>query len=78
MSDLILLQKYMEASGKGIDEISKICGIKSRRMSALMSGKEDFKASEMMALSEVLHLTSNDSNTIFFSQEVEHNETQEG
>lgn len=66
MSDLILLEKYIEDKGKNINLLADQCGIPVGRLLVLLSGKDEFKASEMMSLSMVLCLTGEESERVFF------------
>ncbi len=66
MGNMQLLKRYIEESGKDIDQLAQLCNISKMRFSRLISGKDEFKASEMQSLSEILGLSGDMSEMIFF------------
>lgn len=66
MSDLKLLDTYITTRGIQIEELSRASGIRPRRLKMLLAGREEFKASEMVSLCEVLGLSGAESERVFF------------
>lgn len=71
MTDTELLRKKIDDSGMTIVAISKKTGIKRETLYNKLSGKSEFTASEMVALSNVLQLGMEDRDRIFFAALVE-------
>lgn len=66
MTDLDLLKKYIYDSGLSPDDLADASRLTKSRLLLLLSGKVEFKASEMIALSRALGLTGVESERIFF------------
>ncbi len=67
MMDIKLLKEKIENSGMTITSISEKAGISRETLYNRMK-KPDFKASEISALTEVLHLEKEERDVIFFSR----------
>ena len=66
MMDIKLLKEKIENSGMTITSISEKTGISRETLYNRMK-KPDFKASEISALTEVLHLEKEERDVIFLS-----------
>ena len=66
MTNLDLLKKKIADSGMSIDDLAWSARIKKNRLAGLLSGKVEFKASEMVSLSQALCLTGEESESVFF------------
>ena len=66
-----MLKGKIEDSGMTMVAISQKSGILRETLYNRLNGKGEFNASEMMALSKVLHLSNSDRDAIFFASEVE-------
>lgn len=71
MTNTDLLREKIEDSGMTVVAIAKKAGIKRETLYNKMSGRSEFTASEMVALSRVLRLTMEERDAIFFAQMVE-------
>lgn len=71
MTDFVELRKRIKESGMTMTSISRMSGILRETLYNRLNGVGDFTASEMMALSEVLHLSNDERDAIFFAKEVE-------
>ena len=67
MANVKLLREKIEQSGMSITFISEKCGI-SRETFYNRMEKPDFKASEIVSLTNVLRLSREDRDLIFFNQ----------
>ena len=67
MTDLVLLKKYISECGLSLDGLADSCGITKNRLLLLLSGKVEFRASEMVSLRRVLCLSGEESESIFFN-----------
>ena len=67
MTNLSLLEKKIADSGMNLDDLAWSSRIKKSRLLSLLSGKVEFKASEMVSLSHALCLTGEESESVFFS-----------
>lgn len=67
MANVELLREKIEQSGMSITFISEKCGI-SRETFYNRMEKPDFKASEIVSLTNVLRLSREDRDLIFFNQ----------
>ena len=70
MTNVELLQKAIDDSGVSITFIAEKMG-KSRNRIYTIIGGADCTASEIVTLSEILHLTREQRDNIFFSHECE-------
>jgi hypothetical protein len=72
MTNSEMLKKAIEESGYMINWIMKQMGIKSySTLRDKIDNKQEFKASEIAKLCEILHLDSDQMNGIFFANGVE-------
>lgn len=69
MTNLALLKKYISDSGLSQEELADVCRITKSRLQSLLSGKSEFKASEMIAISRALDMSGEESECIFFDQD---------
>ena len=73
MTDTERLQKAIEKSGLKISGIMERMGIKSyATIQAKIENRQEFKASEIAKLCEILHLTTAQMNEIFFATGAEY------
>jgi predicted transcriptional regulator len=75
VTDFALLKQKINESGMTVVAISEKTGILRETLYNRMKGVGDFTASEMLALSTVLHLTNDERDAIFFAVGVEANAT---
>ena len=61
------LKSLIDESGMTVTSISDKLGISRKSLYLKLDGKTEFKVSEMAALSKILHMSSKDRNSIFFS-----------
>ena len=71
MTDFTELRKKIDESGMTMTSISRMSGILRETLYKRLKGKGDFTASEMLGLSDTLHLTNDERDKIFFAREVE-------
>lgn len=71
MTNTDLLKKKIKESGMTMVAIAEKTGIKRETLYNKLSGKSEFMASEMVALSSVLRLSLEERDAIFFASEVE-------
>lgn len=69
MTNATLLENIIKESGISKTHIADKMGVSRTRLYAILSG-DDCRASEIMALCEVLHLTARQKEDIFFAQKV--------
>jgi predicted transcriptional regulator len=67
MVRLDLLRDHIEESGMTITAIARKSGISRQTMYNRIYGKSEFKASEIVAICKVMHLTDKERDLIFFS-----------
>lgn len=70
MTDFVLLNKVIMDSGMTITAITQRAGILRETFYNRMSGKSEFKASEIVALTKVLHLTIEQRDSIFLNEKL--------
>ena len=70
MTDIELLRSKIEQSGMTIVAISEKSGIKRANLYNRLRNKGEFTASEIVSLSNVLHLSKPDRDKIFLSSNV--------
>ena len=75
MVDLERLKCKIRDSGMTMVSISQKTGILRETLYNRLIGKGEFKASEITALTHVLHLGTEERDRIFFAQKVELKET---
>lgn len=68
MVDLVLLNSKMRDSGMTITAIAEKSGISRETLYNKMSGSADFKASEILNLSNTLRLSALERDEIFFAE----------
>ena len=66
MTNLDILKKKIADSGISLDDLIWLSGIRKCRLLLLLSGKVEFRASEMVSLSQALCLTGEESESLFF------------
>ena len=64
--NLDILKKKIADSGMNIDYLTCSAGMNKNRLIGLLSGKVEFRASEMVSLSQALCLTGEESESVFF------------
>lgn len=73
MTDTDRLNKAIEDSGMKINVILEKMGIKSyATLKAKIENRQEFKASEIAKLCEILHLDADTMNEIFFTVDAEY------
>lgn len=68
MTDTALLQAAISKSGTTITWLASELGISREGLYNKVSGKTEFKASEVVALTRLLHLELEERDRIFFAQ----------
>lgn len=71
MTNVVLLAERIRRSGFKLQYIAERCGLTYKGLLPKLKGKREFKQSEIVALRELLKLSDNDSNAIFFANEVD-------
>lgn len=71
MTNSELLKEKIEESGMTMVAIAKKTGIKRETLYNKLSGKSEFTASEIVAMSKVLRLSVEEREAIFFAAKVE-------
>lgn len=71
MTDLKALRERMTDSGMTVKAIAMKSGILRETLYNRLNGKSEFSASEMLSLSDVLRLSPEERDAIFFAREVE-------
>lgn len=71
MTDFELLRRKIDDSGMTMVAISEKTGISRETIYNRFKGVGEFTASEMLAISDVLHLSNADRDSIFFARKVE-------
>lgn len=72
MTDTERLKKLIEDSGMKISGILEKMGIRSyATLRDKIENKQEFKASEIKKLCEILHMNTEQMNEIFFTQDAE-------
>ncbi len=71
MTNLALLQETLDKSNQSFTDICKNAGMLRETLYNRLKGRGQFKASEIQALSEALHLSVHQRDAIFFSRESE-------
>lgn len=67
MTNLDMLRRKMDETGMTVVSIAEKSGILRETLYNRMSGKSEFKASEIQALTKVLRLTKKERDDIFLS-----------
>jgi len=70
MTDCMKLNNLIEDSGITITAICSKMGITRKSLYNKINGKTEFKVSELYALSKILHMSSEDRDSIFFADSV--------
>ena len=76
MTNTALLEECIRESGLKISAIAKKCGFSRQTLNNKVQNRSEFTASEIAKMSDVLSLTRNKRDCIFFAQAVELNATQ--
>ena len=71
MTDIEMLKTAIADSGMTMVSISEKAGIKRETLYNRLKGIGEFTASEIVGLSDALHLKNADRNRIFFAKNVE-------
>lgn len=71
LTDLIALRRKIDDSGMTMVAVSKKSGILRETLYNRLNGRGEFNASEMMSISNVLGLSNDERDSIFFAQQVE-------
>lgn len=71
MVDIELLRKKIEMSGMTMVSVASKSGILRETLYNRLNGSGEFKASEIAALTRVLHLSRKERDNIFFGKESE-------
>ncbi len=61
------LKQKIRDSGYRVDYVAKVCGLSYYGFLQKMSGKHEFKASEIKAVAKLLRLTDQEIREIFFN-----------
>ena len=73
MTNTDRLKKAIDGSGLKISWILEMMGIKSyQTLQAKIENRQEFKASEIAKLCEILHLDASQMNEIFFTSDAEY------
>ncbi len=75
MTDVVLLEHYIDQSGYRLDFIAKKMGLSYQGLRNKMTGKSEFKTREVSILCNLLGLTSEVRDKIFFAQNVDFEST---
>ena len=78
MHGIELLRQKMKDSGMSMTAIAKKSGILRETLYNRLNGIGEFTASEIVGLTEALHLTTDEREKIFFAHEVELDSTSIG
>ena len=71
MTDIEMLKTAIADSGMTMVSISEKAGIKRETLYNRLNGIGEFTASEIVGLSDALHLKNADRNRVFFARKVE-------
>lgn len=75
MTDSRLLKETIEGSGISVSFLARKLGISREGFYKKLNNESEFKASEILCLSDALHLTDDRRDSIFFAKNVECNAT---
>lgn len=70
MTNSVLLRQKIDQSGYKLKFIAKKLGISYQALLNKLTGKSEFRISEIQALRELLNLTNAEAEAIFFSSDV--------
>lgn len=68
MTNTALLEKYIEDSGYKRGYIAKQIGISRAALASKINNETEFKASEMVAISDLLNIDAEARDAIFFAK----------
>lgn len=71
MPDIVMLRKRMDESGMTVKAIAEKSGMLRETLYNRLKGTGEFTASEIVSLSNTLHLTVSERDAIFFGEKVE-------
>lgn len=71
MTDLKCLREKIDDSGLTITALADKCGIRRETLYNKLQGTSEFKASEIMSITNALHMSQNERDAIFFAGCVE-------
>jgi len=66
MTNITMLRKKIDDSGYKVSFIAKKCGLTYHGFMKKVNNESEFKASEIQILKELLNLSDEDCNAIFF------------
>lgn len=75
MTDFELLREKMTDSGMTVTAIARKSGILRETLYNRLNGKSEFSASEIVSLTNVLHMSKEERDEIFFGEKVALNTT---
>lgn len=70
MTDCQKLNKIIEESGISFTALSSKMGLHRRTLYNKVNGATEFKVSEIIAIQRILHMTSEERDSIFFASNV--------
>lgn len=73
MANMEMLRQCVDESGITKTALSQKMGLTRAGLLKKLSGATEFKASEILSISTILHLSDKERDTIFFSPDVESN-----
>ena len=68
MPDIVMLRKKMDESGMTVKAIAEKSGMLRETLYNRLKGSGEFTASEIVSLSNTLHLTVSERDSIFFGE----------
>lgn len=68
MGDMSLLRLQINNSGMTMTSIASKCDMKRETLYSRINGDTEFKASEIVKIADVLHLTDKERDDIFFKR----------
>lgn len=71
MPDILMLRRKMDESGMTVKAIAEKSGMVRETLYNRLKGFGEFTASEIVSLSNTLHLTTSERDSIFFGEKVE-------
>lgn len=71
MTDTLALKAYMMKCGYTIRALAEALGISLSSLSYKINNKREFKPSEIVAIKNLLHMSSEERNAFFFADNVE-------
>lgn len=78
MTNTTLLRQKIDESGYKLQFLAEKCGLTYYGLMKKVNNETEFKASEIKVLKELLKLTNEEANKIFFAQKVDKLSTNKG